>query len=333
MKARTRQESMMDRVQLGMLLGLALVLAAASPGYAQEAASPPPNAQEMKFEHVMNIGSEGTGPGQFKYVEDFDFDIQGRLMATDAAHAYVQVFNKTTGEYITRFGGKGDDDEHLDKPEGIVTDMSDGRVFIADYNTGYVKIYDKDFKWLKTFSDYGSEPGQNIKSEFLCIYKGLLYLPEAGNHRVSVFDLDGNFKFLFGGLGTEDGQMNNPEAAKVNSKGEIIVSDLKNDRMQVFTPEGKFIRKWSKSGTAPGDMKAPAGVGIDKDDNVYVAEIGNDRVQVFDTNGKLLAHWGTEGSGDSQFDNLHGLIVDKETGWVYVADTGNNRIQVFKPVK
>ena len=32
------------------------------------------------------------------------------------------------------------------------------------------------------------------------------------------------------------------------------------------------------------------------------------------------------------FGNLHGLKVDKETGWVYIADTENNRIQVFKPV-
>ena len=35
------------------------------------------NAAEMKFTHVMNIGTTGTGEGQFKYVEDFAFT-QGR---------------------------------------------------------------------------------------------------------------------------------------------------------------------------------------------------------------------------------------------------------------
>ena len=64
-------------------------------------------AQEVRFEHVMNIGTEGTGPGQFKYVEDFAFSADGHLLVTDAAHAYVQVFDKTTGAYIDRFGGKG----------------------------------------------------------------------------------------------------------------------------------------------------------------------------------------------------------------------------------
>nr|WP_320017213.1 NHL repeat-containing protein [uncultured Desulfobacter sp.] len=286
--------------------------------------------EELQFEHVLNIGSTGTGPGQFKYVEDFAIDSNGYLLATDAAHAWVQVFDKTTGKYITRFGGKGDEDENLEKPEGISV-APDGRIFVADYTTGDVKIYDKKYKWLDTFSEYGSEPGQNIKSEFTDIYEGLYYMPEAGNHRVSVWDLDGNFKFTFGKKGTAKGEMNNPEAAKFNSKGEMIVSDLKNNRIQVFTKDGEFLRAFSQEGSGPGDLKANAGVGIDKDDNIYVGEIGNNRVSVFDVQGKFLTMWGKKGSGNSEFGNIHGVLVDKKTGWVYVADTANDRIQVFKP--
>ena len=46
---------------------------------------------------------------------------------------------------------------------------------------------------------------------------------------------------------------------------------------------------------------------------------------------KYLTQWGKKGSGTGEFGNLHGIIVDKGTGWVYVADTANNRVQVFKP--
>ena len=46
------------------------------------------NAQALSFKHVMNIGSQGDGDGQFKYVEDFALDSKGRLLVTDAAHAY-----------------------------------------------------------------------------------------------------------------------------------------------------------------------------------------------------------------------------------------------------
>jgi DNA-binding beta-propeller fold protein YncE len=54
---------------------------------------------------------------------------------------------------------------------------------------------------------------------------------------------------------------------------------------------------------------------------------------VFDKSGKFLTMWGTKGTGNGEFENLHGIIIDKATGQVYVADTANNRIQVFKPVK
>jgi len=288
------------------------------------------HAHAMEFDHVMNVGSKGTGPSEFNYVEDFDMDSKGNLLVTDAAHAYVQVFDPTTGEFISRFGGKGDEEYHLEKPEGISV-APDGRIFVADYTTGDVKIYDKDYKWLDTFSEYGEEPGQNIKSEFTDIYEGLYYLPEAGNHRISVFDLDGNFKFLFGGYGTEEGRMNNPEAAKFNSEGMLYESDLKNDRIQIFTKEGKFVKSFGTTGSGPGELKTPAGIGIDKDDNVYVGEIGNDRIQVFDKNGNHITMWGKTGSGDAEFGNIHGVFVDKKTGWVYIADTANNRIQIFKP--
>ncbi len=92
----------------------------------------------------------------------------------------------------------------------------------------YVKVYDKDHNWVMTFSDYGSEPGENIKSEFMDIYNGRLYMPEAGNHRVNIFDLDGNFVALFGDGGnvepdSAEGLLNNPEAAKISSDEKVYL--------------------------------------------------------------------------------------------------------------
>jgi hypothetical protein len=66
------------------VLGLAWMLAAAT-------AAP---VGELRLEHVMNIGSEGFGPGQFKYIEDFAFSRDGYLLAADASHAWVQVFGQ-----------------------------------------------------------------------------------------------------------------------------------------------------------------------------------------------------------------------------------------------
>jgi DNA-binding beta-propeller fold protein YncE len=287
-------------------------------------------AAEPAFEHVMNIGADGTGKGQFKYVEDFAFSKDGHLLVTDAALAAVQVFDKS-GNYLGRFGGKGNDDRNFDKPEGIAVDP-DGNIFVADYISGYIKKFDASYRWLKTFSEYGAGKGQNIKSEFMTIGHDRLYLAEAGNHRIDVFDLDGNFLFDFGGPGTEPGKFNTPESVEICGDGNLYVTDLKNDRIQVFDKDGRPLWHWGRSGSAPGEFKSPAGLACDGSDNVYVTEIGNNRVQVFDKSGRFLTSFGRAGSGSGEFGNLHGIIVDKPTGTVYVADTANSRVQVFRPV-
>lgn len=286
-------------------------------------------ADASRFEHVLTFGSEGTEEGQFKYVEDFAFTANGHLLATDAAHSWVQAFDKRSGQFVARFGGKGEDDHNLEKPEGIAVDPS-GHIFVADYNTGFIKKYDPSYQWEMTFSEYGSGPGQNMKSEFMDIRDGRLYLPDAGNHRVNVFDVSGQFLFVFGGMGTDPGLFNVPEAAKFGPDGELYVTDLRNDRVQVFTAQGKFLRSWGHSGTGDGEFKSPSGLAIDGDGNVYVAEIGNNRIQMFDKDGNFLTKIGTKGNGIGQFSNLHGLAFDNDAGLLYVADTGNHRVQVFR---
>jgi DNA-binding beta-propeller fold protein YncE len=332
-----KEEYVLTKMRLPIGLALAMIswlwFLGTTSGFATEVEIQDGPGNPSGFLHVMTFGSKGEGKGQFNYIEDFDLTSDGKhLLATDAENATVQVFDKKTGECVATFGGKGDKPESLVKPEGISV-APDGRIFVADYTSGFVKIYDPNYRHLKTFSRSGSGPGENIKSEFTCIHDGKYYMAEAGNHRVNVWDLDGKFLFAFGQLGEANGQLNPPQACKVNNKGEFIVCDLGNNRIQVFDKEGKFLRAWGTVGSGGGSFRRPAGIGIDKHDNVYVAEIGNCRVQVFDRMGKLIAKFGTKGSGNGEFENLHGCFVDRETGWLYVADTANNRVQVFKPTE
>src|ERR1700760_3960148 len=78
-----------------------------------------PRAAPFAFEHVMDIGSSGTGEGQFAYVQDFAFGRDGQLLVTDASHAWIQMFDGASGRYLARFGGRGGEERNLVKPEGI----------------------------------------------------------------------------------------------------------------------------------------------------------------------------------------------------------------------
>ncbi|MGF1742514.1 6-bladed beta-propeller [Vibrio profundum] len=277
----------------------------------------------ITYQHVMTIGEEGSGPGQFRYVEDFAISASGHLLVTDALNANVQIFNRKTGEFIHSFVA---DKDKFEKPEGIAVDDL-GNIYVADYSSGYIQKFDKNYHHLQTFSDFGVDPGENMESEFMTIYNNQLYMADAGNNRVDVFGLDGTFKFIIG----EDLGLDSPQAAKSSSTGDIYVVDLGNDRIMVFSSDGKLVKEFGVKGKQPGEFDKPVGLAIDGKDNIYISEDHNNRIQVFDKDMNLLAYWGNYGKGKGEFNNLHGLLVD-ERGYVFAADTGNNRIQVFAPV-
>lgn len=281
------------------------------------------DAGKIEYEHVMTIGEQGSGPGQFRYVEDFALSHQGHLLVTDAKNPWIQVFDKNTGQYIHAFAGEKD---KFEKPEGIAVD-DDGNIFVADYASGYIQKFNKDYQHLSTFSDFGTEPGETMETEFMTIYNRKLYVADTGNNRIDVFGLDGEFLFLFG---LSEG-LSSPQAAKSSLQGDIYVVDLGNDRLLKYDDKGTLIGQYGVRGKALGEFDKPVGLAIDDKGNIYVSEAHNSRIQVFDENFKLLAHWGKHGSAAGEFKNLHGLLVD-ERGYVYAADTGNNRIQVFAPV-
>ena len=286
--------------------------------------------QPKSFELVLIIGEFGTGNGQFRYVEDFAFTGKGQLLATDAVNATIQSFDAQTGKYIKKFGGKGDSNGLFNKPEGIAI-ASNGDIYVADYASGYIQHFDENFKHLNTFSDLGEAPGETLEAEFMSIYDNKLLLADAGNHRIDVFALTGKFLYSFDGENTIAGKLHRPEAAKVDSKGNIWVTDLGNNRIIIYDIKGNLLRQFGKRGNKIGQFDKPTGLALDKQDNVYIGEAHNDRVQMFDKDFNFILKLGKHGSNPGEFKNIHGIAIDHR-GYLYVADTGNNRIQVFKPV-
>ena len=61
----------------------------------------------------------------------------------------------------------------------------------------------------------------------------------------------------------------------------------------------------------------------------WIADHKDERVLRFNLkDGKITAVWGKQGWGPSEFDWVHGIVVDSK-GAVYAADTYGQRIQKF----
>jgi hypothetical protein len=159
-----------------------------------------------------------------------------------------------------------------------------------------------------------------------------VYVADTHNHRIQVFDSEGNFLRKWGSKGGGIGQFFYPRGIAIGSDGNVYVADTHHHRIQVFDSEGNFVRglgsRRSAATARNGLFFLPHAVAVDSKTNVYVADTGKAQVQVFDSSGKFLRKWGSYGTGDGQFNSVYGVAVDG-SGNVYVADMRNHRVQVF----
>lgn len=158
---------------------------------------------------------------------------------------------------------------------------------------------------------------------------GNLYVADRYNHRVQVFDQDGNFIRQFGNYGSGNGEFNEVTGIHVAPDGKVYVSEWHNARVQVFDSQGKFIRSIGQPGSGEGQLRGPHGVTVDDDGNVYVIEHINDRVSVFKPDGTYLRQWGSSGSADGQFQAAAAICRTPDNKIAVLEWNGSRRIQVF----
>ena len=161
---------------------------------------------------------------------------------------------------------------------------------------------------------------------------GNLYVADRYNHRVQVFDQDGNFIRQIGNYGIGNGQFRGLTGVHVAPDGKVYVCDEGNGRVQVFNSQWRFIGSIGKpGGTLDGLLDRPYGVTVDDAGNIYIAEQGNARVSVFKPDGTFLRKWGSAGSGDGQFQVVNAICRTPDNKIAVLERDGNRRIQVFEP--
>ena len=66
------------------------------------------------------------------------------------------------------------------------------------------------------------------------------------NARVLKFNRDGKFLKAFGKKGAGPGEIEQPHALAMDSRGRLFVGDRSNNRIQIFDQEGMFLAEWSQ---------------------------------------------------------------------------------------
>jgi sugar lactone lactonase YvrE len=88
---------------------------------------------------------------------------------------------------------------------------------------------------------------------------------EGSTARVLKFDQNGRFIKSWGKLGKGPGELDQPHALAMDSKGRLFVGDRGNNRIQVFDQDGTYLLEWSQ-------FSRPSGIAIDRNDDIYVTD-------------------------------------------------------------
>jgi uncharacterized protein (TIGR03663 family) len=180
---------------------------------------------------------------------------------------------------------------------------------------------------------------------------GTVYVADTGNHRVQVFNPQGQLVRTIGGPtpGSGRNQFFEPRGLAVDAQNNLYVADTWNARIVKFSPAGEWLASWGQGaqdlgegrratiteGTQAGNAAnplgffGPRGLAVDAQGNVYIADTGNKRIVVTDGEGNFRYQFGFGGAEPGQFNEPTGVAVDSQ-GNIYVSDTWNGRVQVFQ---
>lgn len=277
---------------------------------------------------IREIGSSGTGPGQFKMPHAVDFDRQGNLIITDYGNKRVQKFT-SAGEYISTL-------ETPKKLSGPATSYFDKNfnLYVSDFDSASVLKFSSDLKFI-----------------------GFIGM-KTDNNLTSGWEMKGDSQKT-----TLPGGFDRVHSARVDEDGNIYIVDTWNHRIERFSsngdftgwigarPDGTLTNGWQTAGEArstnqPGGFNAPIALDFAGKNELMILEYQNPRIQRFskksgkfiswfgaDSSGTVGESWKTsgtakEGSAPGAVELSYDLKVYGKK--VYIADTGNHRVQIIE---
>ncbi|MDA8154971.1 MAG: SMP-30/gluconolactonase/LRE family protein [Actinomycetota bacterium] len=186
------------------------------------------------------------------------------------------------------------------------------------------------YQYLTQWGSYGTGNGQFNQPEAVAVsLSGEIYVADGTNHRIEVFDSNGNYLRQWGSYGSANGQFIDPFGLAVDASGDVYVADSGNNRVQKFDPNGSFIMNVCTYGSGNGYCAGPRGVAVDSSGNIYVADFGNNLVQKFNPSGGFITQWSVFLDPYEHWWGPNGIAVDNTSGHVYVIDYHMMGIDTF----
>lgn len=226
------------------------------------------------IEHGKPVGMQTTRDGKMLIVAD-----------THYFRILWYTLDGTLDESKTIGGINGDEPGQFH----FVTDVvqtKDNHLLAGQYGQAdRIQEFDPDGKFVRRFGTQGRAHGEFSRPQSLLIDDdGLLWIADACNHRIQVYDLqptEPKLEKIFGSAGSEPGQLQYPYGIEFDFDGTLLVVEYGNHRVQRFSRDGESLEIWGTPGKEKGQFISPWDLAIDSKRRLHVLDSLSHRVQSF----------------------------------------------------
>lgn len=186
------------------------------------------------------------------------------------------------GAAANRRPGEGVPGSTFFRPSDVAWDSA-GNIYVADGMGANNRIakYDKEGRFIRQWGATGSQPGEFRGVKALAIdARGRVYAADYGNHRIQVFDGDGNVLNQFGNVGTPLAMCITKGATQhlfISHAGDA--DGMEDAAIFKVTLDGTVVGRFGSAGKLPKQFGLANSLDCRSETELLVGEMTNWRVQ------------------------------------------------------
>jgi len=249
-------------------------------------------------------------------------DGQGKVYVSDIHKKNVWVFNfiHKTVELLSK-------NSAMQSPAGVALDNK-GHIYVADTGRGAVWVYDLAGKALRVIGDKDIEKPAYVTFDAAT---ERLFVSDGKNHKIHIFDVQGNLIKTFGEGGNGPDQLFAPQGMAIGPDGNLYIADMFNARVQIFDTSGQHLRSFGERGDQVGQFENPKDLAFDSDGNLHIIDGRNSNLMTFTPEGQLLLVTGTGSATTSEFGfgTPRSIFIDANDR-IYIAEALGKRFALWQ---